>query len=88
MNAPQIRLAFRKEGRYVNAYHASMHSMAGAVLMGSILVSLCERNPGIFEIFKALMKDAMSAMITNATGATVSCMTEQAAPEHEKAGHG
>lgn len=88
MSATQsIRLAIRSEGRMVNAYIAQTEDMAGALHIGSISRALLDMRPALFEGFKSLMVDAMTALVETGTDAKVLSVHEQAAPEHEKAGH-
>lgn len=58
----------------------------GAVLMGSILASLCDRDRAIFETWKALMSKALKNTVTDILGVAPE-MREEPAPEHERAGH-
>lgn len=83
----QIRLAIRQEGQFVNAYVAPFDSMQDALHIGSISLALLNMRPALFEGFKALMVDAMTALVETGTDAKVLGTFEQAAPEHEKAGH-
>ena len=81
-----IRLAIRHEGAVVNAYIAQAADMSGAQLIGSISAALLDMRPALFDEFKALMTEGMTALVQR-TGGTVLSMHEQAAPEHERAGH-
>lgn len=71
----------------VNAYVATEAGMQGAVLIGSMSTGILNMRPALFEQFKALMTEAMTALVEVGAGGTVLGMFEQAAPEHEKAGH-
>jgi len=81
-----LRLAIRQEGQMVNAYVAMTASMDGALHIGCISTGLLNMQPALFEQFKALMTAGMAAMV-EAGGCTVLGTFEQAAPEHERAGH-
>jgi hypothetical protein len=86
-NAPQVRIAIRQEGAFINAYIAGMKDMKDAKLIGSISLALCELDRVHFERFVVVMSDGFKALVEQ-TGLTVTDMQQQAAPEHEKAGHG
>jgi hypothetical protein len=83
----QMRLAIRQEGQFVNAYVAQATDMAGAFLVGSISLGLLNMRPELFEQFKALMTDALAALIEVGAGGKVLATFEEQAPEHERAGH-
>ena len=86
-HGPQIgRLAFRREGERVNAYWAQTHTMKAAVLIGSIIVSVCDAEPELFDRFKTLMRDAFAGVVFRSVGVRPEWGGEQAAPEHERAG--
>lgn len=83
----QMRIAFRVEGDFWVAYAAVIDSMKDAVPLGSIRMSIVQ-DWQAKEIFMALMRDAMTAVIQDVTGKTV-VWPEPAgrpAPEHEKLG--
>lgn len=80
-----MRLAIRREGEFVNAYHAAPDTMDGAMLIGSIRESLLNQHQGIWEDWKNLMTRAYQAKIHDATGLRAQ-MEEQPAPEHERSG--
>jgi hypothetical protein len=86
-HGPQLgRLAFRREGDNVNAYWAQTETMAEAMLLGSISVVICDRQVGIFDRFKDLMRDVMSEATFQATGVRPVWDGEHKAPEHERSG--
>lgn len=80
-----VRLAIRREGEFVNAYHAGTDSMQGAMLMGSIRVSILDKHPEVWNDWKQLMTRAYQALIEGALGQKPE-MTESPAPEHERSG--
>lgn len=80
-----IRLAIRREGEFVNAYHAASGTMDGAMLVGSIRVSILDAHKDIWEDWKALMSRAYQTVVHDATGCEVE-MNEGPAPEHERSG--
>jgi hypothetical protein len=84
---PLIRLAFRAEGEFVNAYHAAGDTMEGADLLGSFRRSLLDQQPGLFDAWKAIMSDAYAKLIESTLGIRPT-MDETPAPEHERAGRG
>jgi hypothetical protein len=80
-----MRLAIRKEGRFVNAYAALENTMQGAVLLGSMAAGLCEEDDTIWKRWKALMIDIMAEAVEKMFGERPD-MPERPAPEHEKSG--
>ena len=88
MNEPlvpaPVRLAFREEGEYINAYLAYTDSMKDAQLLGSIRKSVCDRERSFFEAFRGLMQSAMAYVVADATGAELVFGETRAAPEHER----
>jgi hypothetical protein len=81
------RIAFRHEGENWNAYWAPRHdSMAGAILMMSIQMSLVGDGGKLKDEFMALAKSAFSKIVQEATGQTPRWNKPQPAPEHERSG--
>jgi hypothetical protein len=81
------RLAMRHEGKFWNAYYALPNTMDGAILLGSIAMRFVA-NPDRKERFMAMMKEAVSDIIAERTGATPTWPDgPQPAPQHERAGH-
>lgn len=81
-----LRLAFRVEGEMWNAYAALIGTMEGAHLLGSVRLGLVQ-HPDRKAAFMALMQDALSDLLTDALGASVSWPDPPApAPAHERAG--
>lgn len=86
-DAEQIgRLAFRREGNVINAYWAQTSTMDEAVLIGSIRASVCEADEEVWDGFKVLMREAFSGIVFQTIGVRPAWGSEQAAPEHERAG--
>lgn len=80
------RLAMRHEGEFWNAYLAKTDSMADAVLLGSMRVSIFQTSPEIKESFLDLMRAAMAEHVFQTTGIRPEFRGEHAAPEHERSG--
>ena len=81
------RLAFRVEGNLWVAYYALPNTMNDAIFLASIQMTIVQ-DFSTKEIFMALMRDAVSAIIKDQSGHD-SCWPEPdgvPAPEHEKAG--
>jgi hypothetical protein len=77
----------RHEGNFWNAYYAMPDTMDGAILLGSIAMRFVA-NPDRKERFMAMMKEAVSDIIAERTGATATWPDgPQPAPQHERAGH-
>lgn len=64
----QIRLCFRNEGGFWNAYLAGMESMEGAKLVGCINMHSVESSKEIRDSFIDLMKVVLGEAIKNMTG--------------------
>lgn len=79
------RLAFREEGDFWHAYYALPNTMKDAIFLGSIRMTIV-RDWQAKELFMALMRDAVSAIIKAETGITPDWPGEQPAPEHERPG--
>lgn len=86
MSVPDVRIAVRGEGEWVNAYLARGDTMEGAQLVASIRRAVCDRRPELFDRWKAILHDTMMALCED-TGVPVLRTEEQTAPEHERAGH-
>ncbi|MBF9042984.1 hypothetical protein HKCCE4037_06580 [Rhodobacterales bacterium HKCCE4037] len=81
------RLAMRVEGEWWNAYYALPDTMNDAILLGSIRMAFVQDSRQK-EIFMAMMRDAVSAIIKSETGIAPSWPEPEGrrAPEHERAG--
>ncbi len=81
------RLAMRHEGNFWNAYYAMPDTMDGAILLGSIAMRFVA-DTARRDRFMALMKEAVSDIITERTGQRPTWPEgPQSAPESERAGH-
>lgn len=80
------RLAMRHEGEWWNAYYALTDTMEGAALLGSIRMTLVA-DPKRKHAFMDLMRDAVGALLKDATGVSPGWGGEHPAPEHERAGN-
>lgn len=80
-----MRVAFRHEGEFWNAYIAKAETMADAILIGSIAMRSAKRNPVVKDTFIDLMtqifRDAAAEL-----GLPVSEMEIRPGPEHERGG--
>lgn len=81
------RLAMRVEGDLWVAYYALPNTMEGALFLGSIQMAFVQ-DFRAKEIFMALMRDAVSAIIRDKTGVAPDWPEPEgrAAPEHERSG--
>jgi hypothetical protein len=86
-NPTTYRLALRVEGDWWNAYCAPTHTMAGAVWLGSILMSEAQ-HPPVKQAFMLLMELAMTTWLQRTQGVRVdwSETDPEPAPEHERSG--
>jgi hypothetical protein len=83
-----FRLAFRQEGKSWNAYMARPDTMDGAVLIGSIAMSLALHEP-IKIAFMDVMKLAIGQAVTDVLGKPIESWHEPTqAPANERAGNG
>lgn len=82
------RLALRHEGANWNAYYALPGTMDGAIFLGSIAMRFVQ-DIGRKNAFMEMMREAVSDLIEEQTGQRPTWPEGvQAAPEHERAGHG
>ena len=87
MRKLKIRLAFREEGSFWNAYLALPNTMDGAKLIGSIAIGAVKGNSGIKTKFMDVMKDIIAEAIKDTTGTVVDDWSTEHAAEAERAGH-
>lgn len=80
-----MRLAFRKEGGFVNCYVAQEETMQDATHIGSMRVTALEAD-GVWDDWKDLMRRVLSHHIKESIGVTPVWGGEQKAPESERAG--
>ncbi|MDW3181765.1 hypothetical protein [Roseobacter sp.] len=81
------RLAMRVEGDLWVAYYAMPKTMKDALFLGSIQMAFVQEKSAK-QIFMALMQDAVSMIIKEATGETAVWLEDSVrpAPAHERAG--
>jgi hypothetical protein len=82
----KLRIAFRQEGQFWNAYVAIGDTMKGAFLIGSIGFGAVARNPEIKEAFMDLMKKTFEIAFKETTGGKPDYWTTRDAPENERGG--
>jgi hypothetical protein len=81
-----MRLSFRHEGEFVNAYMAKPETMDGATLLGSMRKTLLDQSTEVWEGWKDLMRQAFGNVIKGAIGIDPEWGGERNAPEHERSG--
>jgi hypothetical protein len=81
------RLAIRAEGNFVNAYYAMPDTMKGATLLFSVNRSAALR-PGVHEKILDLGRQIVGEIVFEISGVRPLWGGPEAAPEHERAGHG
>ena len=81
-----LRLAFRVEGEWWNAYIAEPGTMEGAYLVGSIRFGTVHGKRKRRDAFMALMKAAFEDAMKSAGLPAAEFMEERPAPQHERAG--
>jgi hypothetical protein len=83
------RLAMHHEGADWNAYYALPGTMDGAIFLGSIAMRFIDGKPDRKDAFIGFMREAVSDLVEELTGQRPTWPEGvQAAPEHERAGHG
>jgi hypothetical protein len=83
-----FRLALREEGDFVNAYLASPDGMEGAILIGTLRLSIAQIPPAFADFYR-LMAAGISAITEVVTGEAPE-LREENPPAHEiapKGGH-
>lgn len=82
------RLAFREEGKWWNAYYADVGTMANALRLGSIRMTLVLGNPTRKDEFIALMREAWADVAEQKFGVRPEFPEgPRPAPEHERSGN-
>lgn len=81
-----VRLAFRVEGDWWNAYVAPTESMNNALLLGSIRMTAVVGKPKCKAAFMELMKESMGDFVRSIGSEVTAWNDPVTAPEHEKAG--
>lgn len=81
------RLAMRVEGNLWVAYYAMPNTMEDALFLGSIQMAFVQ-NESAKQIFMALMRDAVTAIIKEETGETPEWPNPfgRPGPAHERGG--
>lgn len=84
MSKIKFRLALRAEGEFWNAYLADMHTMKGAVLLGSLRMSVAANNKQLKSQFMSLMQRVISHAAHEVMGEEIKEWEKpRAAPESE-----
>jgi len=82
------RLALRVEGEYWNAYYAESSTLDGAVLLGSIRMSIVQgslaRHERTKKQFMRLMRDVVADLLRDVVGQRPTWNEPVAAPSHER----
>lgn len=87
MTKVRLRLAMRREGSLWNAYLARVGTMEGAMLLGSIRMTLAA-DEKVKEAFMGVMRLAMTVAALEATGVELAWPEgPQPAPESERGGN-
>jgi hypothetical protein len=81
-----IRLAFRTEGGFWNAYALSDDPKEGVCLLGSIAIGIVARNPRCKRRFMDTMQDALGEIVGDAVGGRPIWGEPQRAPDSERGG--
>jgi hypothetical protein len=84
----KVRVAFREEGTFWNAYMALPDTMENARLIGSISMGAVRQSPEIKDAFMDVMKRVLALAIEGATGEVPDHWITEKAPESERSGHG
>lgn len=85
MQQMTVRIAFREEGEFWNAYIAQTGTMKGAFLLGSIAMGAARINPAVKQGFMDLMTTAFRDA-AKGLGIPVDGFEVRPGPQHEKAG--
>ena len=81
------RLALREEGDFWNAYWAPRtDTMEGALLLGSIRLSVVKPNAEVYDLFVETMRKAFSGVVADITGHEPTWSDPRGAPETERSG--
>lgn len=67
--ATEMRIAYRAEGDFFNAYFAHPNTLDGAIPLGSVRMSIIKNHAPARERFRSLIDDAVHSMFREATGA-------------------
>ena len=81
------RVGFREEGDFWNAYWMPKQDSAeGAILLGSLRLSLVKPRDPIYRGFMALMQDASGRLIEEVAGEAPTWGKPRVAPEGDRSG--
>ena len=80
----QVRIAFRVEGSWWNAYLAMPDTIEGAILMASMPIRVAKESPEITEAFKELCRQIFEHALGHPEAELR--YEEYTAPEHERSG--
>jgi hypothetical protein len=83
---PFVRLAIRTEGDRIVAYFAKPSTMEGAHFLASIHRGVVQRQPGLFDEWKELLKKITETAVKDILNVEIDHFDEQPAPEHERSG--
>lgn len=83
----KVRVAFREEGNFWNAYMARSDTMEGAKLIGSIAMGAVVKDKKTKDDFMKIMQRVLALAIKGATGQKIKDWEITPGPESEKSGH-
>jgi hypothetical protein len=83
----KIRLAFREEGNFWNAYLALSDTMEGAKLIGSISIGAVYKDKKVKDDFMKVMQRVLANAIKDTTGVKPRNWETIQAPKRERSGH-
>jgi hypothetical protein len=86
MATGEIKIKVREEGSHVNAY-IEVPGDQEQLHVASVRKALLEAHPQLFDLFHDFAVEIVKAII-GSIGGEVRSVTTEAAPEHERAGHG
>jgi hypothetical protein len=81
-----IRMAFRREGEFVNCYLARTGTMVGAELLGSMRSDFLDANPEAWEGWQQIMADVLAKIVRLAAPGAPFEVEAKDAPAHELVG--
>lgn len=71
MKTNPYRVAVRAEGEFINLYWARTDTMEGAIFVASLMKTLCEEEPEMFEMYKLLAQGIGRHLARRVTGQEV-----------------
>lgn len=87
MSGLELRLAFRREGKWWNAYVARIDTMSDALRIGGMLMALAEASPAAKDAFMDCMKKLFQEHMKLKIGVAPTEWNTRPAPEHERSGN-